>query len=86
MPKTWMPLIIFIVVTLVLFSVWEIYEAFKSEKNVGQYTVYIREISPSIDVDLIRKVSEYQEKVLVKQDEISTDQDRDDEQLIDTGV
>lgn len=71
MSKRWAYVIILTVVTVVLWSGWEIYKAFAGEEDVGKYSVYARTISRDFDVDLIREVGKLQEKVLVKDSDIA---------------
>jgi hypothetical protein len=71
MPKKWAYIIIMTVATLVIWSGWEIYKAFRTEKDVGQYNLYAQSISRDFDVDLIKKIGILQEKVIVKSSEIA---------------
>ena len=71
MSKRWAYIIIMTVATVVVWSGWEIYKAFKTKKDVGQYIVYSSPISQEFDVDLINEVSKLQEKVLIKDSDIT---------------
>lgn len=62
------------VVTIVIWSGWEIYKAFGTEKDVGQYSSYARSISREFDKDMIKEIANMQEDVLVKESEIAPKQ------------
>lgn len=71
MPKKWAYIIIITVVTIAAWSGWEIYKAFGTEKDVGQYSKYAAAIPREFDTALVREISSRQEKVLVKDSDIA---------------
>ena len=74
MSKQWAYIIIMTVVTVIIWSGWEIYKAFETEKDVGQYSSYARSISRDFDTDMIKKVAQMQSEVLVKESDITPQQ------------
>ncbi|MBU0976250.1 MAG: hypothetical protein ABIE03_07520 [Patescibacteria group bacterium] len=70
MSRRWAIVIFVSVLTVILWSGWEVYKAFSEKKEVGEYEAYVSYINPQIDTDLIKKVYELQNKVLVKETEI----------------
>lgn len=78
MSKRWAYVIVFVIVTMVVWSGWEIYKAFEADKDVGEYRIYVSSIDPEINVDLINNVSKLQEKVLVKESEIAPQSEVDE--------
>lgn len=70
MSRKWAIIIIFTVVTVAVWSGYEVYKAFSSEKEVTDYAKYATRIENYFDTDLIRKVEDMQEKVLVKSEDI----------------
>ena len=71
MSRRWAYVIIFVVITLAIWSGWEIYKAFETEKDVEQYSRYVNTIDPDLKVEIIKGVSDLQEKVLVEESEIA---------------
>lgn len=63
-------MIIFSVLTVVVWSTWEVYKSFSTQKDVGNYEVYVIPIDPSLDTDLISKIYDLQDRVLVKEKDI----------------
>ncbi|MDD3648193.1 MAG: hypothetical protein PHS44_06900 [Candidatus Dojkabacteria bacterium] len=70
MSKKWAIVIFVSVLTVIIWSGWEVYKAFSTKKDVGEYEAYVTYINPQIDTDLVKKVNELQSKVLVKESEI----------------
>jgi len=71
MRKKWAYVIIFVVLTLAAWSGWEIFKAFETEKDVGQYSKYVSPIDPQLDEKLIKNVAKMQNKILVEKSEIA---------------
>jgi len=70
MSRRWALVIIFSVLTVVVWSTWEVYKSFSTQKDVGNYEVYVIPIDPSLDTDLISKIYDLQDRVLVKEKDI----------------
>ena len=71
MSKKWVTVIILSVLTVVLWSSFEIYKMVKTEKDVGQYSVLVEPIPANLDTDLLKGMSNVQYKVLVKDSDIA---------------
>ncbi|MBN2016511.1 hypothetical protein JW766_06815 [Candidatus Dojkabacteria bacterium] len=71
MPRKWAYIIILTVFVLFLLSVWEVYRAFRKEKEVGQYERYVTEISREFDTDFLKGISKAQDDVPVKDEDIA---------------
>lgn len=75
MTRKWAYIIVFTVVMIALWSGWQVYRAFKEEKDVGQYEKYVSPITRELDADLIRGIADRQSQVLVKSSDIAPQED-----------
>lgn len=70
MSRRWAIILITTVVTIAIWSGWEVYKAFTKEKDVGEYETYVQPISPELNTDLVVKIYKMQDQVLVKDKDI----------------
>ena len=71
MQRKWAFVIIFTVIVFVLLTGFEIYKAFTKSKDTTEYSRYATTIPSSIDTDLLNKITDFQDKILVKDKDIA---------------
>lgn len=71
MTRKWAYIIIITVVVVVVISGFEIFKAFREDKDVGEYKKYSSSISKEYDTELLDEISNKQDFVLVKDEDIA---------------
>jgi hypothetical protein len=71
MSQRWAFIVIMTVVTVVIWSGWQVFKAIESEDDVSEYSKYITPIEENFDTDIVKHISDYQSYVLVKEEDIN---------------
>jgi len=71
MTRKWAYIIIITVVVVVFLSGFEVYKAFREDKDIGEYQKYSTSISREYDIELLNKIYNMQDLVLVKDEDIA---------------